>query len=151
VNRSVREAVPTELLEHLRRARDQADRSFAEPLDLDRLAAAAAVSKYHFVRTFAATYGETPMRYVTRRRMERAQDLLRATNLTVTEICMLVGYTSLGTFSKRFRDLVGMSPSQYQRSEAARAGAHIPGCYVFMLGPYRHSAIAEKQSADRPS
>jgi AraC-like DNA-binding protein len=143
VSSTTRTGASTELLEHLRRAKDHADRRFAEPLDLEALAAAANVSKYHFVRMFTAAYGETPMRYVTRRRMERAQDLLRATNLTVTEVCMLVGYASLGTFSARFRQLVGTSPSEYQRSEAARAGAHIPGCVVFMLGPT--SAIAEKQ------
>ena len=137
--------VPTELVVHLRKAKDHADRSFAEPLDLDQLSAEAAVSKYHFVRMFSATYGETPMRYLARRRMERAQDLLRATNLTVTEVCFLVGYSSLGSFSTRFRELVGMSPSEYQRSEAARSSAHIPGCYVFMLGGYATSAIPEKQ------
>jgi AraC-like DNA-binding protein len=143
--------VRTELLAHLRRAKDRADRCFAEPLDLDQLSSEAAVSKYHFVRTFATTYGETPMRYLARRRMERAQDLLRATNLTVTEVCFLVGYASLGTFSARFRELVGMSPSEYQRSEAARSSAHIPGCYVFMLGLYTSSAIPEKPSPDDPS
>jgi AraC-like DNA-binding protein len=145
------ESVPTELLVHLRRAKDRADRSFAEPLDLDRLSAEAAVSKYHFVRTFAATYGETPMRYLARRRMERARDLLRATNLTVTEVCFLVGYSSLGTFSARFRELVGMSPTEYQRSEEARSSDHIPGCYIFMLGPFGGSAISEKLSSDDPS
>ena len=145
------EPVPTELLSHLRRAKDHADRSFAEPLDLDRLSAAAAVSKYHFVRTFAATYGETPMRYLARRRMERARDLLRATNLTVTEVCFLVGYSSLGTFSARFGELVGMSPTEYQRSEEARSSAHIPGCYVFMLGPFANSAIREKRPFGDPS
>jgi catechol 2,3-dioxygenase-like lactoylglutathione lyase family enzyme len=75
------------LLVHLRHARDHVDRHYREPLDLDVLAAVASVSKYHFVRCFEATYGETPMRYLTRRRIERAQDLLRAANLTVTEVC----------------------------------------------------------------
>lgn len=77
--------VPIELLVHLRRARDRADREYAEPLDLDALAASAGVSKFHFLRCFAATYGKTPAVYPTERRIERAQDLLRATNLTVTE------------------------------------------------------------------
>jgi AraC-like DNA-binding protein len=144
-------AVPTELLVHLRRARDHADLRFAEPLDLDRLSAAAGVSKYHFVRTFAAAYGETPMRYLARRRMERARDLLRATNLTVTEVCFLVGYSSLGTFSARFRELVGMTPTEYQHSEEARSSAHIPGCYVFMLGPFNNSAIREKRPSGERS
>lgn len=131
--------VPVELLPGLRRARDVADRNYAEPLDLDDLAAAAGVSKYHFLRCFAAEYGETPMQYVARRRIERATDLLRATNLTVTEVCGLVGYSSLGTFSRRFTELVGISPSDYQRTQV---GARIPGCFVFMLG--LNSAIPEK-------
>lgn len=86
--------VPARLVPHLRRAHDLADQRFSEPLDLDALASAAAVSKYHFSRCFAAPYGETPMRYLTRRRIERAQDLLRSANLTVTEVCMLVGFSS---------------------------------------------------------
>jgi transcriptional regulator GlxA family with amidase domain len=132
--------VPVELLPHLRRARDVADRNYAEPLDLTGLAAAAGVSKYHFLRCFAAEFGETPMQYVARRRIERAADLLRATNLTVTEVCELVGYSSLGTFSRRFTELVGTSPSEYQRTQT---GPRIPGCFVFMLG--LNSAIPEKQ------
>lgn len=123
--------VPVELLPHLRRARDLADRQFAEALDLDALASAAGVSKYHFLRCFAAEYGETPMQYVGRRRIERACDLLRATNLTVTEVCHLVGFSSLGSFSSRFTELIGMSPSVYQQTQT---GPRIPGCYVFMLG-----------------
>lgn len=138
--------VPASLLPHLRRARDLADRSFAEPIDVDKLAAEAATSKYHFIRCFATVYGETPMRYLTRRRIERAQDLLRATNLTVTEVCHAVGYSSLGTFSTRFHDLVGASPSAYQQAHAS--SPHIPGCYVFMLGMQRvRSAIVKKPSA----
>jgi hypothetical protein len=74
------------------------------------------------------------MRYLSRRRIERAQDLLRAANLTVTEICMLVGYSSLGSFSTRFTDLVGESPVAYRNRWAARGAPHIPGCYLFMWG-----------------
>lgn len=122
------------LLPHLRRARDLADRHYAEPLDLDDLAAAAHVSRYHFTRAFAEAYGETPMRYLTRRRIERAQDLLRSANLTVTEVCMLVGFSSLGSFSSRFRQLVGESPSEYRDRYAAAGGPHIPGCFLFMRG-----------------
>ncbi len=103
--------VSTDLLIHLRRARDLIDRHYAEPLDLQSLAAAAGISKYHFLRSFAAEYGQTPAQYLCHRRIERAQDLLRATNLTVTEICYLVGFSSLGSFSSKFRDLVGVSPS----------------------------------------
>jgi AraC-like DNA-binding protein len=125
---------PDDLLVHLRRARDLIDRDYAEPLDLDRVAAAAGVSKYHFLRCFAATYGTTPGAYLTERRIERAQDLLRATNLTVTEVCMLVGYSSLGSFSSTFRRLVGTTPSAYQSEFAASGVPPIPGCFVFMHG-----------------
>jgi len=119
---------------HLRRARDLADRHYAEPLDLGGLAAAAGVSKYHFLRCFSATYGQTPARYLAERRIERAQDLLRATNLTVTEVCLLVGYSSLGSFSTKFHQLVGVTPSAYQARFAHEGAPHIPGCYVFMHG-----------------
>jgi transcriptional regulator GlxA family with amidase domain len=126
--------VPASLLLHLRQARDLADRHYAESLDLDALAGAALVSKYHFTRCFAQTYGETPMRYLTRRRVERAQDLLRSANLTVTEVCMLVGFSSLGSFSSRFRELVGETPTEYRARCAARGGPYIPGCFLFMRG-----------------
>jgi AraC-like DNA-binding protein len=122
------------LLVHLRRARDHIDRAYRSPVDLDELAAVAGVSKYHFVRAFAATYGETPIRYLTRRRIERAQDLLRSANLTVTEICMAVGFSSLGSFSSRFAELVGETPTAYRNRWAAQGGPHIPGCYLFMSG-----------------
>lgn len=122
------------LLPLLRQARDLADRHYGQPLDLEALAGAAHVSKYHFARSFATVYGETPMRYLTRRRIERAQDLLRSANLTVTEICMMVGYSSLGSFSSRFRELVGESPTEYRDRWAARGGPYIPGCYLFWRG-----------------
>jgi AraC-like DNA-binding protein len=122
------------LLPHLRRARDLADRHYADQLDLDALAGAAGVSKYHFARCFAATYGETPMRYLTRRRIERAQDLLRSANLTITEVCMMVGFSSLGSFSTRFRELVGETPTQYRDRWAGEGGPRIPGCFLFMRG-----------------
>ncbi len=148
--------VPEELLVHLRRARDFADRHYAEPLDLDGLAAEAGVSKYHFLRCFTATYGKTPALYLAERRIERAQDLLRATNLTVTEVCMLVGYTSLGSFSSRFRQLVGVSPSEYQARYAATGAPRIPGCFVFMHGlsdrkQRADSAISEKPASEPAS
>jgi AraC-like DNA-binding protein len=127
-------AVAEDLLVHLRRAKDLIDRRYAEPLDLATMAAAAGVSKFHFLRCFASTYGRTPAAYLTERRIERAQDLLRATNLTVTEICWLVGYASLGSFSSTFRRLVGSTPSQYQARWARTGGPRIPGCYIFMHG-----------------
>src|SRR5262245_64030432 len=98
------------------------DRHYQTELDLDQLARVAGVSKFHFVRAFEATYGETPIRYLSRRRIERAQDLLRAANLTVTEVCMVVGFSSLGSFSNRFTTLVGESPTAYRdRWEIGRA------------------------------
>jgi AraC-like DNA-binding protein len=142
--------VPRDLLAHLRRARDTADRDFAEPLEVADLAAAAGVSKYHFLRCFAATYGRTPAQYVAERRIERAQDLLRSTNLTVTEVCHMVGYTSLGSFSSRFAELVGESPSAYQARYAAEGTPRIPGCYIFMRG-LCDSAIGEKPPGGGPS
>jgi AraC-like DNA-binding protein len=126
--------VPVDLLPHLRRARDHVDLRSSEPLDLDALALVAGVSKFHFTRCFAATYGETPMRYLTRRRIERAQDLLRSANLTVTEICMAVGFSSLGSFSSRFTQLVGETPTAYRDRWAAAGGPRVPGCYLFMCG-----------------
>ncbi len=119
---------------HLRRARDHIDREYRTAVDLDDLASIAGVSKYHFGRAFAATYGETPIRYLTRRRIERAQDLLRHANLTVTEICMAVGFASLGSFSSRFAELVGESPTAYRDRWARLGGPHIPGCYLFING-----------------
>jgi AraC-like DNA-binding protein len=138
--------VPAALLPHLRQARDFADQHYAEPLNLEALARAAGVSKYHFARCFAATYGEPPMRYVIRRRIERAQDLLRSANLTVTEVCMLVGFSSLGSFSSRFRELVGEGPTQYRDRWAARGGPHIPGCFLFMRGVDRWPPSGQSQT-----
>lgn len=137
--------VPERLLVHLRRARDLADRRYADPLDLDLLAAAAGVSKYHFLRCFTATYGRTPALYLAERRIERAQDLLRATNLTVTEVCHLVGYTSLGSFSSRFTQLVGVSPSAYQTRSADHGAHRIPGCFVFMHGLSDRRPLRDRQ------
>jgi AraC-like DNA-binding protein len=143
--------VPEALLIHLRRARDLADRHYADPLDVAALASAAGVSKYHFIRCFASVYGTTPARYLTERRIERAQDLLRATNLTVTEICYMVGFASLGSFSSRFTALVGMTPSAYQAKYAAEGTPMIPGCHVFMhgLSDRRDRAILEKPAPTR--
>jgi AraC-like DNA-binding protein len=132
------------LLVHLRRARDHIDRHYQESLDLDQLAALAGISKFHFQRTFKATYGISPAEYLSRRRLERAQDLLRATNLTVTEVCHAVGFSSLGSFSARFRELVGESPTAFQARFAVGA-PHIPGCLLFMWGLTR-SASGEKPS-----
>jgi AraC-like DNA-binding protein len=120
-------------LRMLRRARDRIDRHYAEQIGIPELAAGAGYSREHFIRAFRAAYGETPGRYRTRRRVERACELLRSANLTVTEVCNLVGFTSLGTFSARFTELVGLSPTGYRREAARRGGpAPIPGCFVLM-------------------
>ncbi len=133
----------------LRRARDLMDRHFAEMLDLDAMAREAGFSRYHFARTFRAAFGEPPGTYLTRRRVERAKDLLRSANLTVTEVCLLVGFTSLGSFSSRFTELVGMAPTAYRRAHAARGGPPpIPGCFLMAWSrPRSGSAIQEKPPA----
>lgn len=120
-------------LRALRRARDRIDRQYAEPLTVSSLAAEAGYSLSHFIRAFHATYGETPAQFLSRRRVERACELLRSVNLTVTEICWLVGFASLGTFSTRFSELVGMSPAAYRAEAQAQGGpAPIPGCFALM-------------------
>jgi AraC-like DNA-binding protein len=130
----------------LRRVRDHIDRNSAAPLTLSGLAALGGMSRFHLVRAFRAAYGETPMRYVSRRRIARAQDLLRYANLTVTEICMAAGFSSLGSFSSRFTELVGESPTAYQKRWATSA-PHIPGCWLFMHGVI---AISEKPAGAGP-
>ncbi|MBB5786053.1 helix-turn-helix transcriptional regulator [Jiangella mangrovi] len=130
----------------VRRARDFIDRCYAEPLELADIAAAAGYSRFHLVRAFKAAYGETPGRYLQRRRVERAQELLRVADLNVTEICHVVGFSSLGSFSSLFSELVGVSPSQFQRDAHAAGPPLIPGCYILMWGrPLpRKTATTEK-------
>src|SRR4051812_47241650 len=105
------------------RARDAMDRTYAQPLDIATLARVAHVSAAHFIRTFRATFGETPHRYLQRRRVERAMAMLRQTDDSITDICMQVGFTSLGTFSRTFREIVGESPRSYRASSAPIAPA----------------------------
>jgi AraC-like DNA-binding protein len=113
------------------RARDTMDRSFAQPLDVAALARVAHVSPAHFSRQFRATFGETPHRYLQRRRVERAMELLRETDRPVSEICLDVGFTSLGTFSRTFRDVVGEPPSSYRARFAAGGEAlRLPACWA---------------------
>ena len=109
------------------RARDAMDRGYARPLDLAQLAAVACASEAHFIRTFKVTFGETPHRYLQRRRVERAMFLLRTTDRSVTDICMEVGFSSLGTFSRTFRDIVGETPSQFRDRGPM---PEVPSCYV---------------------
>src|SRR5216117_4328899 len=117
-------------VEHLNRrmlrARDAIDRAYAQPLDVASLAGVASVSDAHFIRTFRSTFGETPHRYLQRRRVERSMWLLRETDRSVTDICLDVGFTSLGTFSRTFREIVGETPSDY-RARGTRFAA--PGCF----------------------
>jgi AraC-like DNA-binding protein len=110
------------------RARDAMDRDFAKPLDIPTLARIAYVSESHFIRVFRATFGETPHRYLQRRRVERAMFLLRESDRNVTDICFDVGFGSLGSFSRTFTDIVGESPTAY-RAAAADLRA-VPACFM---------------------
>jgi AraC-like DNA-binding protein len=110
------------------RARDAMDREYARPLDVATLARVAHVSQAHFIRTFRATFGETPHRYLQRRRVERAMFLLRTTDRSVTDVCFDVGFTSLGTFSRTFRAIVGEPPSAYRTG--AGVPSEVPSCFA---------------------
>jgi AraC-like DNA-binding protein len=111
----------------LRRVRDRIDREYAQPLDVEALARAVNMSAGHLSRQFRQAYGEPPYSYLMTRRIERAMALLRRGDLSVTEVCFAVGCSSLGTFSTRFTELVGVSPSVYRRNEA-QATAGMPSC-----------------------
>jgi transcriptional regulator GlxA family with amidase domain len=114
-------------LVQLRRARDRMDRDYVQPLDVEALARDAHMSAGHFSRQFRLAYGESPYSYLMTRRIERAMALLRRGDLSVTDVCFAVGCSSLGTFSSRFTDLVGMPPNTYRR-QAANGTAEIPSC-----------------------
>jgi transcriptional regulator GlxA family with amidase domain len=132
-------------LRRLRRARSRMDRAHAEPLDVASLAAGAFMSPAHFSRRFRAAYGETPYAYLMTRRIERAQALFRSTGLSVTEVCVAVGATSLGSFSSRFTELVGMTPSQYRAADH-EALAGVWSCHAMVVTrPVR--AGSEKRGA----
>ena len=103
-----------DLNRRLLRARDAMDRAYAEPLNVRAVAAVAHISEAHFIRSFRRAFGETPHRYLLRRRIERAKDLLRSTDRSVTDICFDVGFISLGTFSRTFREIIGQTPSDYR-------------------------------------
>ncbi len=120
-----------EELAHLRRARDLMDRDYAKPLDVPAMARAAHASPSHFARQFRLAFGETPYAYLMTRRIERAKALLRGSSLSVTEVSLAVGCQSLGTFSTRFREIVGMTPRAYRAS--ARAVPGVPPCGAMML------------------
>jgi AraC-like DNA-binding protein len=118
-------------LAHLRRARDLMDRDYAKPLDVPAMARAAHSSPSHFARQFRLAFGETPYAYLMTRRIERAKALLRGSNLSITEVSLAVGCQSLGTFSTRFREIVGMTPRAYRAS--ARDVPGVPPCGAMML------------------
>jgi len=113
----------------LRKAKDRIDREFEQPLDVPALARSAAMSTGHFSRSFKAAFGESPYSYLMTRRIERAKALLRRGDMSVTDACFAVGCTSLGSFSSRFTELVGESPSAY-RARSHVAAAPIPGCVI---------------------
>jgi AraC-like DNA-binding protein len=108
----------------LLRARDAMDLAYAEPLNVRAVAAVAHISEAHFIRSFRATFGETPHRYLQRRRVERSMFLLRETDRTVTDVCLDVGFTSLGTFSRTFREIVGETPSGYRTGHGPIVAPH---------------------------
>jgi AraC-like DNA-binding protein len=138
-------------LAHLRRARDLMDREYARPLQVSALARAALMSPAHFARQFRAAYGETPYSYLMTRRIERAKLLLRRGDLSVTEVCLEVGCTSLGSFSARFTELVGETPTAY-RGRDHSALVSVPGCVAKdITRPSRNrSRIREAQPAVAP-
>jgi AraC-like DNA-binding protein len=121
----------TPLARHLLRARDLVDSRYAEPLDLEALARAAHVSPRHFSRSFRQTFGETPHQYLLTRRIERARYLLRTTDMRVADVCLDVGWGSVGSFTSTFRRHVGVSPTEYRRESAGPSEAdRIPLCFV---------------------
>lgn len=127
VNDSPLDPVHLRDLARLRKVRDRIDREYAQPLDVEALARGAHMSAGHLSRQFRAAYGESPYSYLMTRRIERAMALLRAGGLSVTEVCFAVGCSSLGTFSTRFAELVGMPPSVYQRQQAGATDG-MPAC-----------------------
>jgi AraC-like DNA-binding protein len=136
-------------LARLRRVRDRIDRDYAQPLDVEALARGVHISAGHLSRQFRLAYGESPYSYLMTRRIERAMALLRRGDLSVTEVCFAVGCQSLGTFSTRFTELVGMPPSTY-RTEALRGTAGLPPCVAKQVTrPIRNreAAVTEAQLA----
>ena len=129
----------------LLRARDAMDRYYADALDIEWLAKSLHVSRAHFIRSFKETFGETPHRYLQRRRLERAMALLRETELSITEICLEVGFSSLGSFSRTFREVLGESPREYRRRTRPQAAsrAAVPGCIQMMWDRPSSSTFGE--------
>ncbi|MEV0475771.1 helix-turn-helix transcriptional regulator [Streptomyces prunicolor] len=138
-------------MRQLRLGKDAMDRDWAEPeLDLGVVAAHAGYSRYHFIRAFKEAYGETPGQYLTHRRIERAEEMLRSADLSVTEICHLVGFSSLGSFSAGFKARTGLTPSEYRAEHVGRGAALIPGCYAMLWAGGFPAATLKKRRAGRP-
>ncbi len=133
-----------DLNRRLLRARDAMDRAYAEPLDVSAVAAVACQSPAHFIRSFCACFGETPHRYLQRRRVERSMFLLRETDRSVTDISFDVGFTSLGTFSRTFREIVGESPSAYRTGHEPIPA---PDCFVMANTRPRIAATVVAESS----
>ena len=135
---------------HLLRARDLADARFAEPLGVEGMAAAAGLSRAHFIREFRRTFGESPHAYLLTRRLERAAAMLRDTDRQVAEICLSVGLTSLGSFTTSFTRMFGLSPAAYRaRYPPAADRALVPGCYVRAYGrPQRRTFREDKPGGE---
>ena len=133
---------------HLLRARDYADRRYAEPIGVDDMAAAAGLSRAHFSREFSRTFGESPKAYLITRRLERAAALLRNTDRSVSEICLDVGLVGLGSFTTSFKRHFGRTPTEYRVSfPPASAQAIVPACYQRLYGRPEHSTNREDRVA----
>jgi len=135
---------------HLRRARDLMDREYARPLDVAALARAALMSPAHFSRQFRAAYGETPYAHLMTRRIERAKALLRRGDLSVTEVCLAVGCTSLGSFSARFTQLTGETPTAYRARDHGEL-VSVPGCIAKELTRPSHTASRIGEALGAPA
>jgi transcriptional regulator GlxA family with amidase domain len=129
---------------HLLRAKDEIDRRYAEPLDVATLARAALASEAHFARSFKQAFGETPGRYLQRRRIERAADLLRETDLPVVEIGLDVGFTSIGSFGTAFRALMGEPPTVYRDRHRGAPPPQVPACFTLMWTRPVDRAVSKK-------
>lgn len=136
--------IPVPATRHLLRAKDLMDGRYAEPLDVPEIARAAGLSPAHFSREFRATFGETPYQYLLTRRLERAALLLRATDRSVTDVCLTVGLTSLGSFTTSFTRAYGMSPTAYREAHPPAAQrARVPTCVLRAYGRPQSSSFRE--------